>query len=188
MQSNIEPPGGASGRFSVWRVVGWSGMLFLLLTPLIAMQFYPTIQWHGTDFMLAAVILGIGGALVELTSVLTPNQFARAGAFVAITASIIVFGANIAVGMIGDEGEPINLLFGIVLFVAIAGGWLSSLHSLILPTFMAAAGTIQAAIGLFAGILGHDAHGGVLTILLALMWWISAGLFLVALKRRHRPS
>lgn len=188
MHGNIEPPEGARWRIPIWRIVGWGGAFALILVLLVAIDLHPELIRNKTDIIFAIVIFGIGGALVELAVLLTTSSFSRAGSVVAILASSIVFGANLEVGMIGEERNPVNMLFGIVLMAAVIGAWLSGLHSLVLPTFMAAAGTIQAAIGLFAGILGGDPRGGIFTILVALLWWLAGGLFLVALKRSHQIS
>lgn len=160
----------------------------LVLSPFVAMQFNREVQWTTADFIFATVIIGIVGALVELTVLLTANWFARAGGFVAILAGFLVFGSNLAVGMIGDEGNIVNLLFGLVLLIAIVGAWLSSLHRTILPAAMLAAGTTQCAIGLLAGILGSDFKGGVLTILLSTLWWISSLLFAIAATEKRQAG
>ena len=171
----------------IWRILGWGTVVAFVLAPLVAMQFTSDVQWDKTDFIIATVIFGIIGALVELTVRLTASAFARAGGFLAILAGFMVLWANLSVGMIGDAGNPANLLFGAVLLIAVAGAWLSILHRLILPTFMLAAGVTQFAIGLFAGILGSDFQGGLFTILLSTLWWL-ASLFFAIAGRSQRAS
>jgi hypothetical protein len=185
--NNIGFGGPGPRRIPVWRILGWGSAILLILTPWVAMQFTQEVQWDGADFIFATVIFGIIGALVELTVLLTRNWASRAGGFVAILAGFLVFWSNLAVGMIGDEGNVVNLLFGLVLLIAIVGAWLSSLHRTILPAAMLAAGTTQCAIGLLAGILGSDFKGGVLTILLSTLWWISSLLFAIAATEK-RPA
>jgi len=152
------------------------------------LQFKQEVDWAGADFSFAPGIFGIIGALVELTVLLTRHWASRAGGFVAILAGFLVFWSNLAVGMIGDEGNIVNLLFGLVLLIAIVGAWLSSLHRTILPAAMLAAGTTQCAIGLLAGILGSDFKGGVLTILLSTLWWISSLLFAIAATEKRQAG
>lgn len=180
--NNIGFGGHILRRIPIWRILGWGGAVVLLLTPLVAMQFTREVQWDGTDFIFAAVIFGVIGALVELTVLLTCCSISRVGGFAAILAGFLVFWSNLAVGMIGNEGNAVNLLFGLVLLIAILGAWFSSLHRNILPAAMLAAGTTQCAIGLLAGIWGSDFRGGILTILLSTLWWISSLLFAIAAK------
>lgn len=181
----MDPP--KQPHIPIWRILGWGTVIAFVLAPLVAMQFTADVQWDETDFIIATVIFGIIGALVELTVLLTANPFTRAGGFLTILAGFMLLWANLSVGMIGDAGNPVNLLFGVVLLIAVAGAWLSILHRLILPTFMLAAGVTQFAIGLFAGILGSDFRGGMLTILLATLWWLASLLFAIA-GRSQRGS
>jgi hypothetical protein len=79
--------------------------------------------------------------------------------------------------MIGNEDNPVNLWFGVVLLIAIIGSTASRVHSSVLPLAMATAGLVQASIGLVAGVLDADLRGGVFTIVLALLWFVAAILF-----------
>ena len=45
---------------------------------------------------------------------------------------------------------------------------------------MFAAGLVQVAIGLFAGVFGTDRLGGIFTTILAMLWLISGALFKAA--------
>lgn len=186
MTNNIEFGPTGRWRIPVWRLLGWGIAVMLLLTPLVAMQFNNEVQWTETDFIIAIAIIGITGALAELTILLTYNRFSRAGGFVAILAGSLVFWSSLAIGMIGNEGNSVNLLFGLVLLIAIVGAWLSSFHRNVLPAAMLAAGTIQCAIGLLAGIWGSDFWGGVFTTLLATLWWIAGLLF--AIEAKHQGA
>jgi len=152
--------GGPEPRgISVWRIIGWGGAVTLVLAPYVAMQFTPHVQWSTTDFIVATVMFGIVGALVELIVRLTANPFERFGGFLAITAGCMVLWVNLSVGMIGEPRNPVNLLFGLVLLIAVMGAWLSILNWLILPTSMLVAGVTQVAIGLFGGIMGTHRDG-----------------------------
>lgn len=175
--------GPGPGRVPVWRILGWGSAVLLILTPWVAMRFDTEVHWEANDFILATVVIGIIGALIELTVLLTNNWYSRIGGFVAILAGFFIFWSNLAVGMIGDESNSVNLLFGVVLLIAIIGAWLSSFHRNVLPAAMIAAGTTQCAIGLLAGIWGSDFEGGVLTVLLSTLWWVASLLFAIGAKR-----
>jgi hypothetical protein len=176
MTTNIE----TRAPRNIWRIVGWGGAVALILTPLVAMQFTQEVNWDETDFLFAAIIFGIVGGLIELAARASSNWYYRLGAIFAVLAGFMVVWANGAVGMIGNEDNPVNLWFGAVLLIAIGGAILSRFHKRAMAIAMFAAGTTQAAIGLFAGILGTDMRGGIFTIILATAWIISGALFRAA--------
>ena len=167
-------------RTHIWRIIGWGGAVALILTPLVAMQFTSEVNWDETDFIVAAIIFAIVGGLIELAVRISSNWYFRFGAMFAVLAGFMLIWSNLAVGMIGNEDNPINLWFGAVMLTAIGGSILSRFHKSILPAAMLAAGTIQAAIGLFAGVLGADMRGGIFTIILSAPWIVSSMLFYVA--------
>jgi hypothetical protein len=165
---------------NIWRIIGWGGAVALILTPLVAMQFTSEVKWDETDFIFAAIIFGIVGGLIELAVRVLSNWYYRLGALFAVVAGFMVVWSNLAVGMIGNEDNPVNLWFSAVLLIAIGGAVLSRFHRRVMAPAMFAAGTAQAAIGLFAGILGLDPRGGIFTIAVASAWIISGTLYLIA--------
>jgi hypothetical protein len=182
MTAHIEVQGGP--RKQIWRIMGWCGAVALILTPLVAMQFTQEVNWDETDFIVAAIIFGIVGGLVELTVRVSTNWYFRFGAMFAVLAGLMLVWSNLAVGMIGDEDNPVNMWFGAVLLIAICGTILSRFYKGALATTMLMAGTLHAAIGLVAGVLGSDMRGGIFTIILSTPWMISSALFYAA-RRSH---
>jgi hypothetical protein len=176
----------AGRRFNIWRIIGWGGAVALILTPLVAMQFTTEVNWNETDFIFAAVIFGIVGGIIELAVRKSANWYFRFGSMFAVLGGFMVIWSNLAVGMIGNEDNPINLWFGAVLMIAIVGSILSRFRPHIMATAMFAAGSLQVAIGTFAGILGTDMRGGIFTIVLSAAWFISSMLFRCAGKKRSR--
>lgn len=176
-----------SRRFNIWRIIGWGGAVALILTPLVAMQFTAEVNWDETDFILAALIFGIVGGLIEVAVRKSANWYFRFGSMCAVLAGFMVIWSNLAVGMIGNEDNPANLWFGAVLMIAVAGAILSRVRDGIISTAMFAAATAQAAIGLFAGILSTDMRGGIFTIVLAVLWIISGMLFRRAGAAKAKP-
>lgn len=174
----------AGRRFNIWRIIGWGGAAALVLAPLVAMQFTNEVNWDETDFVFAAVIFGIVGGLIELAVRKSANWYFRFGSMFAVLAGFMVIWSNLAVGMIGNEDNPVNLWFGVVLMIATTGSFVSRFRSDIMPSAMFAAGTVQVAIGTFAGVLGTDMRGGMFTIVLSAAWFISAMLLHGAVKGR----
>ena len=172
-------------RVNPWRIIGWGGAAALVLTPLVAMQFTTEVGWDETDFIFATIIFGIVGGLIELAVRLSSNWYFRIGAMFAVLSGFMVVWANLAVGMIGNEDNPVNLWFSAVLFIAIAGSIASRFRGSILPLAMFLAGTSQIVIGTFAGLLGTDMRGGRFTIILSVAWFIASLLFWCARQSRN---
>ena len=104
---------------SRWRIAGWSLAVLVLLTPFLAMQFTSGVNWTRFDFIFAAVLIGGVGLLFELTVRMSDNKAYRAAVGLALAAGLLTIWANGAVGMIGDEDNPLNLMFAAVLAIAL---------------------------------------------------------------------
>ncbi|MCB2379279.1 hypothetical protein LGH70_16905 [Hymenobacter sp. BT635] len=93
----------------------------ILTIPLVAMQFTPEVVWTLSDFVFAGVLLfGTGLAFLLLASK-GGNLAYRLAAGVAVAAGFLLIWANMAVGLVGSEDNPVNLLYAAVLAVAIIG-------------------------------------------------------------------
>ena len=64
-------------------MLGWGGENDIILTPMVAMQFTKEVNWDETDFIVATIIFGIVGGLIELAVRLSSNWFFRIGALFA---------------------------------------------------------------------------------------------------------
>ena len=117
--------GRGRGRASRWRIVGWSVAGLGLLLPLAAMQVTDEVNWGAGDFAVAgALVLGVG-VTYELAARATGNGAYRAAVAVALAAAFILVWISLAVGVIGSEGDPANLMYGGVLAVGIVGAVLA---------------------------------------------------------------
>lgn len=168
---------GAGNPINIWRITGWGGLALLLLTPLVAMQFTREVNWDETDFIVAGIIFAIVGGFVELAVRASSSWFYRIGAFFAIFSGFIVVWANLAVGMIGNEDNPLNLLFIGVVFGALTGAIAVRFRSEAMAHIMFIAGGAQALIATAFGILGTDMRGGIFSLGLAMLWILSGALF-----------
>lgn len=96
-------------------------IVILLLVPLVAMQFTDEVDWSLGDFVGAGVLL-FGTALTyEWIARRAGNTAYRVAVGVALGASLILVWLNLAVGLIGSEDNPANLLYLWVLFVGLIG-------------------------------------------------------------------
>jgi hypothetical protein len=97
----------------------------LLMIPLVAMQFTQEVVWTLNDFIIAGTILfgtGLIYKLVTRKSGDTPNRVAIG--FALFTGFLLLW-TNLAVGVIGSENNPVNLLYFGLIFIAIIGTFIA---------------------------------------------------------------
>jgi hypothetical protein len=137
------------------------GAALILLLPLSAMQFTDEVVWNLADFAVAGGLLVGTGLLYEAAGRRTRNIAYRAAAGVALAAALLLVWISLAVGIIGDEGDPANAMYIGVLAVGVVGALIARFqpHGMaraLLATALAQA--LVAAIALSAG-LGAPASG-----------------------------
>ena len=164
------------GRGGLWRVAGWGIAGLLLLVPLIG-----NFPWTASDYVIAAVLIGGTGLLFEWAIRKSGNLAYRAGIAAALGGAFLTIWANGAVGMIGSEDNPYNLLFGGVLLIALAGSIVARLRPAGMVWAMGAAAVAQLAVA--AGGMGADPRGAVFSMGFGGIWLVAASLFRVADRR-----
>lgn len=176
-------PSPNGSRRSPWRKVAWGAALLLLL-PLAAMQVSDEVAWGPGDFALAGtLVVGVGLAF-EGAARASRDRAYRVAAGVALATALALVWLNLAVGLIGAEDDPANLIHGGVLAVGLVGTLLARLR----PRFMARAllatalaQAASAAVALAAG-WGATTPGWpwdilVLDGIFTALWLLSAALF-----------
>jgi hypothetical protein len=158
------------GHAIPWRPIGWGGAASLLMLPLIARA-----PWTGFDFLVMAALLGSVGLGLEIVVRKSGSMPYRTASGIALLASFLLIWINGAVGMIGSEYDPINLLFAGVLAIGLTGAALARFR----PRGMARAMLATAIAQALAGTAGltSDVRGSVLAIGFAALWLLSAALF-----------
>ncbi len=182
MTVKLERTNQASG--SNWRLAGWGMAAFLLLLPFFATQVTTEVVWGSEDFIVFGVMLAIAGGAIELVARISGDRYFRAGAVVAIAACFLLVWVNLAVGILGEEGNPANLMFAGVIAVAVGGAIIARDRPSAMATAMLAAASVQALagiVGLAAG-LGATGYDGVREVVLGTalfggLWVLSAWLF-----------
>lgn len=170
----------SGGRGGVpWRLVGWGLAAFLLLLPLVAGA-----PWTASDYVFAAVIFGIVGGLLELAVRRSRNPWYRLGALTAVLASFLLVWINAAVGVIGSEDNPANLMFLGVIAIALAGAIAARFRAEGMARAMAVAAIAEAlvAVPVVAMKLGATEPPGLTGVLILIggftaIWAVSAALF-----------
>jgi hypothetical protein len=84
-----------------WRALGWGAAIALLLTPWVAMQFTPEVNWTLGDFLVFGVMLGVAGGLLELTVRATRRPALRRGVAAVVLVGFVLIWIQGAVGLIG---------------------------------------------------------------------------------------
>lgn len=161
--------------FGRWRIFFWGAAAALVALPAVAMRFTTEVNWTGSDFVFAGVLIGGVGLLLELAVRRSGSLAYRAGAACAVGAGFITVWANAAVGMIGSEDNPFNLVFlGIVAF-ALAGAVAVRARASGMAVVMALASAAQ----LGAALVGpqSDRRGGICSAVFAAPWLLAAALF-----------
>jgi len=108
------------GRRGGWRKAVWGTAAFLWLLPLVAMQF--TTEVNLVETVAYGVILSAAAGTYELALALRTRDSAyQIAAGVALAAAFLLGWVNGAVGIIGNEGQPANLMYSGVIGVGLIG-------------------------------------------------------------------
>lgn len=166
----------ATRRRLPWRLLGWGFLAALLSLPAI-LRF----PWTASDFVIMGILLGSVGLGVELVARLAGNVFVRLGAVLVVLTCFLTVWVNLAVGMVGSEDNPYNLLFlALVGLVLIGAVWVK-----LAPVGMArvtlVAAAAQAAFAL--GGAATDMRGAIFSGVFAFFWLLAAALFRAGASR-----
>jgi hypothetical protein len=162
-----------------------------LLLPLIAMQVTDEVVWDTIDFAVAgALLFGACGAY-ELAARRTGTIAYRAAVGVAVVATLVLIWMNLAVGIIGSEDDPANLMYAGVLAVGTVGALIARFRPQGMAWALGATALAQMLAGLVALLAGLGSGGAnwpgailVLTGIFAALWLASAWLFRKAAREQ----
>lgn len=128
-------------RLGRWlRLVVWGGAVFAWLVP-VAAKLLTDLPWTTFDFIVWGVMLLVAAGVCEVGLRLSGSLAYRAGFVVAAGTSFLIVWSNLAVGIIGDENNPLNQIFFGVIAVAVVGAFLARFR----PKGMALAMAVTAA-------------------------------------------
>jgi len=169
-----------------WRVAGWGFLAVLLCLPAIAMRVAPNggVHWTASDFVFAAVMFALVGTGFELAFRRAGSWAYRAAAVIAVLAAFTLVWLNLAVGIIGDEDNPANLMFGGVLGIGLTGSLVARFEAGGMSRTMALCAGAQAFVGAVA-LLGKLGEGSPawpwdvadLSLFFTVAWGLAAVLF-----------
>ncbi|MEG4409119.1 hypothetical protein [Microcoleus sp. MON2_D5] len=168
------------------------GTAFILLVPLLAMLFTDQVVWDLTDFIVAGALIFGTGLAYELVARKGGTMAYRVAVGIALAAALLLVWMNLAVGIIGSEDNPVNLMYFGVLAIGILGTTIARLRPQGMARTLFATALAQALVPMIALIIKKpqvtsvEASMGVLGVLglnaFFVMMFIGSGL----LFRRSR--
>ncbi|NQU28628.1 MAG: hypothetical protein HQ528_10095 [Candidatus Marinimicrobia bacterium] len=167
---------------------------FILLLPLLAMQITDEVVWDWTDFAVAGALLVGTGLTYVLTARKVDNIAYRSAVGVTLAAALLIVWINLAVGIIGTEDNPANLMYIGVLVVVIIGAIIARFEPIGMSHALFATALAQALVAVIALIAGLGSTGPIwpwdiliLNGFFAALWVGSAWLFQKA-ARKESPA
>jgi len=165
---------------------------FLLLVPLVASFTVKGFNWPpGAFVFLWVIMVGIGFAY-KFVTMKAGNVAHRIATGLALVTAFMIFWGNLAVGFIGSEDNPANLMYGGVLAVGVIGAVIARFSSAGMARAMAATAGAQFLVPVIALIVRpHDFSPGVaqvfaLNSVFVVLFGVSALLFRYASRRLAR--
>lgn len=108
-------------KFSKQIIIVFAITLLILLIPLFAMQFGDEVNWSLMDFIVAGVLLSGAGLVFLFLINKSNNNIYKIGAGIAVGTALFLIWVNLAVGIIGNEENPANIMYVFVLGIGIIG-------------------------------------------------------------------
>lgn len=193
MSATLQPD---SWDRSPGRLLLWAVPTVLLATPAAMMlQAAEGWAWGPVDFVVAALLLYGTTGLIDLAIRRSGSLAYKFGVALAMLAALLLVWINGAVGVIGDENNPANLVFAGVILPAVAGSVLARFRARGMARAMLIACALNAAIAAAVPLFGWGADEppgtAGLTMLVsgfAAMWGLSAALFARAARDAGRSE
>lgn len=168
-------------RLLVWLMAGAA-----MLLPILAMRGVGPAAWDPPgDFIFLGILLA-GTALAFELAVRVPARLAyRVAATLGLAALFLQGWINLAVGIIGSEDNPANLVYVAVIAVAAIGALAARFRAPGMASAMVAAALAQGLVFAFAWAAGLGFTGPI-TVFFVALWLASAALFRKSMAHRNR--
>jgi len=142
----------------------------------VAMQFTEDVVWSLADFVVAGALLGGTGLTLEMAARKAGNMAYRAAAGIALAGALFLVWVNLAVGIIGTEDDPANLMYFGLVGVGLVGAAVARFRPGGMQRTLFAMTVGQLAVGGIALVAGLE-HTLPLDACFAALWAGSALLF-----------
>lgn len=158
----------------------------LLLIPLTAMQFTGEVVWTLSDFILAGALLFGTGLVYTLITWKSAGWAYRIAVGFALLTGLFLIWVNLAVGIIGSENNPANLMYFGVITIGIIGAFLARFkpYGMAVDMFVVALAIVLVAIiALITGM--QNAPGSSMMEIVGVNWFFFMLFIIAALLFRH---
>ena len=112
-------------------------------------------NWDATDFIVMGVMLAVTCGTYALAARMTRNGAYRAAVGVALATAFVLVWMNLAVGIIGAEDNPANLMYGGVLAAGILGAVIARFQPRGMARALFATAIAQGSVAVVALIAGE---------------------------------
>jgi hypothetical protein len=152
----------------------------ILLVPFVAMQFTTEMPWSVFDFVVAGVLLFGTGLAYEFVASRAGNIVHKMAVGLAVGAALLLIWVNLAVGIIGSEDNPANVMYLGVLAVEFIGAMIVGFKPRGMARAMFATAAAQALVAVIT-LVASFTTGTALTKTLFVncffvVLWVGAGL------------
>jgi hypothetical protein len=176
-----------------WRIVAWAGVIGLLVFVAILQSTTGAPEWTASDYVFMAVLLGAPLLVYEMAVRKSTVRTYRAATGLALCAVTLLIWINAAVGIIGSEGNPANLMYAGVLLILLSGAFVARFEASGMARTMRAAGFAQVVVTLIAivGGLGMPSTGPLELIVINgffLAFWVAASVLFDMAAGKERAS
>ncbi len=128
---------------------------FVLVAHAVAMQVTDEVAWGPGDFAFAAALFAGVGLINEVTARTAVNAAFRAAVGVALGAALMLVWVSVAVGIVGETGDPADLMYAGVLAVGTLGAVIARFRPRGMARALLATAVAQALAAVVALILGR---------------------------------
>jgi hypothetical protein len=169
-------------RNATRRLVAWAVVVALILMiPLVAMQFSEEVNWDLFDFVVMGGLLFGAGLAYELVARRSEKTVYRVAFGVGLIAAFLLAWVNGAVGIIGNENQPANLMYGAVFAVGLIGSVLARFKPRGMSHTLLAAALVQISVPVIALLVWPQiSWGGAGIVGVFVLNAFFAGLFVVS--------
>jgi hypothetical protein len=153
--------------------------IVILLVPFVAMQFTNEPSWTWFDFLLAGALLFGTGLAYELIASRAGNIAHKVAVGLAVGAALLLIWVNLAVGIIGSEDNPANVMYLGVLAVEFIGAMIGGFKPRGMARAMFATALAQALVAVVTLVAGFTTGTALTKTLFVntffIVLWVGAG-------------
>ena len=154
-----------------------------IILPIIVLRLVEGVAWDLPGDALFLGLLTLSSLLaLEVAARLRPTLSLPAALAYAAAAGLLSIWINLAVGIVGSEDDPVNILFAAPPIIALLGSAAARFRTAGMATAMIAAAAAQLGVLLLLVFIGAGFTGPV-TVFFVTLWLLSATLFRTAAGR-----